>query len=147
MTILTKKIILPILFISFVLSACAGTTWEENQKAIIGGAGGAAAGRHPGGAGGLDRRAAGPRPAGRASLRHGLLPPGATRTTATPEQSPLLVPIRPQTGSIAGNTGKRSTLTAKGSKPTVQLVVNLMGAGELCDEIDVERFKRKKIIG
>jgi predicted outer membrane repeat protein len=44
MTILFRKITLPILFISFVISACAGTTWEENQKAVIGGAGGAAAG-------------------------------------------------------------------------------------------------------
>lgn len=30
--------------ILFIFSACASSTWEENQKAIIGGAGGAAAG-------------------------------------------------------------------------------------------------------
>jgi surface antigen len=39
-----RKITLLILFISLVLSACASSTWQENQKAIIGGVGGAAAG-------------------------------------------------------------------------------------------------------
>jgi len=39
-----KKISILIVLISFVFSACASNTWEENQKAIIGGAGGAAAG-------------------------------------------------------------------------------------------------------
>lgn len=33
-----------IVLISFIFSACAGNTWQENQKAIIGGAGGATAG-------------------------------------------------------------------------------------------------------
>jgi len=39
-----KKISIFIVLLSLVFSACAGNTWEENQKAIIGGAGGAAAG-------------------------------------------------------------------------------------------------------
>lgn len=39
-----KKISILIIFISFIFSACASNTWEENQKAIIGGAGGAVAG-------------------------------------------------------------------------------------------------------
>ena len=38
-----KKVSIFIVLISFVYSACASNTWEENQKAIIGGAGGAAA--------------------------------------------------------------------------------------------------------
>lgn len=44
MTIYLRKITILILFISLVLSACASSTWQENQKAIIGGVGGAAAG-------------------------------------------------------------------------------------------------------
>ena len=39
-----KKISILIVLIAFIFSACASNTWEENQKAIIGGAGGAAAG-------------------------------------------------------------------------------------------------------
>jgi len=39
-----KKISIFIVLISFIFSACASNTWEENQKAIIGGVGGAAAG-------------------------------------------------------------------------------------------------------
>ena len=39
-----KKISIFLVFISVIFSACASNTWEENQKAIIGGAGGAAAG-------------------------------------------------------------------------------------------------------
>jgi len=39
-----KGISILIVLISFIFSACASNTWEENQKAIIGGAGGAAAG-------------------------------------------------------------------------------------------------------
>lgn len=38
-----KKSIL-IVLVSFVISACASNTWNDNQKAIIGGVGGAAAG-------------------------------------------------------------------------------------------------------
>jgi len=34
-----------IIFLLFLLSGCASTTWQQNQKAIIGGVGGAAAGR------------------------------------------------------------------------------------------------------
>jgi hypothetical protein len=44
MTYHIKKISVLIIFVSFVFSACAGITWEENQKAIIGGVGGATAG-------------------------------------------------------------------------------------------------------
>jgi hypothetical protein len=36
-------------------------------------------------------------------------------------------------------------LTAKRSRPTVQLAANLMGVGELCSEIDDERIKMKEI--
>ena len=39
-----KKISIFLVFISVIFSSCASNTWEENQKAIIGGAGGAAAG-------------------------------------------------------------------------------------------------------
>ncbi len=39
-----KKISIFIVLTAFIFSACASNTWEENQKAIIGGAGGAAAG-------------------------------------------------------------------------------------------------------
>ena len=39
-----KKISILIVLISFIFSACASNTWQENQKAIIGGVGGAAAG-------------------------------------------------------------------------------------------------------
>ncbi len=39
-----KKISIFIVLMMFVFSACASNTWNENQKAIIGGAGGAAAG-------------------------------------------------------------------------------------------------------
>ena len=39
-----KKMSIFIVLISFIFSACASNTWEENQKAIIGGVGGAAAG-------------------------------------------------------------------------------------------------------
>jgi surface antigen len=39
-----KRISILIVLISFIFSACASNTWEENQKAIIGGAGGATAG-------------------------------------------------------------------------------------------------------
>jgi surface antigen len=39
-----KKISILIVLFSFVFSACASNTWEENKKAIIGGVGGAAAG-------------------------------------------------------------------------------------------------------
>ncbi len=41
---LTKNIYTILALLPFLLSACAGTTWEENQKAIVGGVGGAAAG-------------------------------------------------------------------------------------------------------
>lgn len=44
MSMTVKKIITLILFTVFILSACASNTWQENQKAIIGGAGGAVAG-------------------------------------------------------------------------------------------------------
>lgn len=44
MTYLPKIKSILIVFIFFVLSACSSTTWNENQKAIIGGVGGAAAG-------------------------------------------------------------------------------------------------------
>ena len=39
-----KKISVFIICVSFLLSACSGITWEKNQKAIIGGVGGATAG-------------------------------------------------------------------------------------------------------
>ena len=39
-----KKISILIVLVSFVISACASNTWNDNQKAIIGGVGGAAAG-------------------------------------------------------------------------------------------------------
>ena len=39
-----KIISVLIVLISFVISACASNDWKENQKAIIGGAGGAVAG-------------------------------------------------------------------------------------------------------
>jgi len=41
---LNKKIYIFLVLLPFVLTACAGTTWEGNQKAIVGGVGGAAAG-------------------------------------------------------------------------------------------------------
>ena len=44
MTTVYQKISTIIILLSFVLSACASSTWEENQKAIIGGVGGATAG-------------------------------------------------------------------------------------------------------
>ena len=44
MTNQLKNLSILVVLISFVFSACAGNTWEENQKAIIGGAGGATAG-------------------------------------------------------------------------------------------------------
>jgi surface antigen len=44
MTVAFQKISTLILLVSFVLSACASATWQENQKAIIGGVGGATAG-------------------------------------------------------------------------------------------------------
>ena len=40
----TNKIFILIFLIPFVLSACASTTWEDNQKTVVGGVGGAAAG-------------------------------------------------------------------------------------------------------
>ena len=40
----TNKIFILIFLIPFMLSACASTTWEDNQKTIVGGVGGAAAG-------------------------------------------------------------------------------------------------------
>ena len=40
----SRKIFLLIFLIPFVMSACASTTWEDNQKAIVGGVGGATAG-------------------------------------------------------------------------------------------------------
>jgi hypothetical protein len=36
MTAAFQKILTIIILVSFVLSACASSTWEENQKAIIG---------------------------------------------------------------------------------------------------------------
>ena len=39
-----KKISKIVVFSLFLLSACAGNNWDENQKTIIGGVGGAAAG-------------------------------------------------------------------------------------------------------
>ena len=39
-----KKISILIVLVAFIFSACASNSWEENQKAIIGGAGGATAG-------------------------------------------------------------------------------------------------------
>jgi surface antigen len=39
-----KRISIVIVLISFIFSACASNDWQENQKAIIGGVGGAAAG-------------------------------------------------------------------------------------------------------
>ena len=44
MKICIRKIFILILVIPFFLSACASTTWEDNQKAIVGGVGGATAG-------------------------------------------------------------------------------------------------------
>ena len=44
MTNQIKQISILIVLISFVLLACASNDWQENQKAIIGGAGGAVAG-------------------------------------------------------------------------------------------------------
>jgi surface antigen len=44
MTSQLRKISILIVLIAFVFSACASNNWEENQKAIIGGAGGAVAG-------------------------------------------------------------------------------------------------------
>ena len=44
MKICYRKISMLIIAIVFLLSACASNSWKENQKAIIGGVGGAAAG-------------------------------------------------------------------------------------------------------
>lgn len=44
MTATFQKISTLIILISFVITACASTAWEDNQKAIIGGVGGATAG-------------------------------------------------------------------------------------------------------
>jgi surface antigen len=44
MKILHKNVLILIIAISLLSTGCAGNNWNENQKAIIGGAGGAAAG-------------------------------------------------------------------------------------------------------
>ena len=44
MKTLNKKIYIFLILLPFVLSACASTSWEGNEKAIVGGVGGAAAG-------------------------------------------------------------------------------------------------------
>ncbi len=44
MKILQKNVLIMMIAISLLGSSCAGNIWNENQKAIIGGAGGAAAG-------------------------------------------------------------------------------------------------------